>query len=241
MKFDLNLDCHIWIDDIALHLSDDKLTEKKIRELRASPKKAATPVEICNNIKLSLVHIQKKLGIAVFDTDDFESLRNIQTKINCFQEDIALLNQLPAEAAIQQLNIILLNFGAIMYEVGIHNTAAQTNQAMTYGVKSKRDSKSGADAVIAKNNQYREKTISIAKDFYQKPEHQAVKYSYVTKAIKQLIRENKKSSIPECVIKRQIFDYVPVKAKAGGRPCKEHMSELIVQEYIKNQYANLLT
>jgi hypothetical protein len=239
MTFDINLDCHIWTDSVAQHLHAGELTEEKIREIRTNAKKTATPVDICKNIELSLAHIKHKLGITLFNPDVFESLLSIQTKVEFFQQDIALLNQLPAEIAMQQLDIILINFGSLMYEVGIHNTTAQTNQAMSYGVKSKRDSKNGADAVIAKNNKYREQAITIARDFYQKSEHQAVKYSYVTKAIKQLIRENKKSSIPECVIKRQIFDHVPVKAKAGGRPSKEHISELIVQEYIKNQYASL--
>lgn len=239
MKFDISLDCHIWIDDVAKHLSNSELTEEKICAIRASLNNTATPSEICNNIELSLTHIRKKLGITHFNSNSFESLQSIQTKVNRFRDDITLINQLPADVAKQQLNILLLNFGALMYEIGIHNTAAQTNQAMKYGEKAKNDVTKGGIAVREKNNLFREVTIKIAQDFYKPSEHQTVKYAFVASAIKQLIRDHKKVSVSEGLIKKQIFEHVPAQAKAGGRPDKEALCKDIVQELILKKYSKL--
>ena len=45
MSFDINLDCQIWIDDIAKHLTNGELTVNKINELCSGQVKLATVLE----------------------------------------------------------------------------------------------------------------------------------------------------------------------------------------------------
>ncbi|WP_394130746.1 hypothetical protein [Shewanella maritima] len=239
MSFDINLDCQIWIDDIANHLTDGELSISKINELRALPQKDLTPEAICTHVKLSLEHIQTNLGMSISEAEELESLSSIQTKAEHFKQDIALVKaSLPSESH-QLLDKILLGFGVLNYEIGIHNTAAQTEQAMSRGVKSKKDTTKGGLTVRDKNNQFSEVTIKIAQDFYQLPEHQAVKYGHVAKAVKQLIRVRKKHSVSEGLIKRQIREHVPKQAKAGGRSKHGSISEEEVLKFITSTTSNL--
>ncbi|WP_028763037.1 hypothetical protein [Shewanella colwelliana] len=239
MGFDINLDCQIWIDDIANHLTDGELTISKINELRALQQKDLTPESICDHAGLSLEYIESKLGVNISETEELESLASIQSKVDSFQQELKLFKASLPTTDHQQLDKLLLKFGSLNYEIGIHNTAAQTNHAMTYGEKAKMDVTKGGVAVSEKNNQYREIAIKIAQDFFQQPEHQTVKYAFVARAIKQLIRDHKKVSVSEGLIKKQIFEYVPAQAKAGGRPDKEVPCKDIVQELILRKYSKL--
>ncbi|MGS0679992.1 hypothetical protein ACVBIL_02405 [Shewanella sp. 125m-7] len=239
MSFDINLDCQIWIDDIANHLTDGELTISMINELRARPQAPLTPEAVCNHTKLSLEHIQTNLGMSISEAEELESLSSIQAKAGRFSRELTQMKaSLPADSH-QQLDNLLMTFGVLNYEIGIHNTAAQTEQAMSRGVKSKKDTTKGANAVKAKNNQFCEVTITIAQDFYQLPEHQSVKYGYVAKAIKHLIRMQKKHSVSEGLIKRQIHEHVPTQAKAGGRTNKVGPCEDTVQGFILTNYSKL--
>ncbi|MGS0675967.1 hypothetical protein [Shewanella sp. 0m-4] len=239
MSFDINLDCQIWIDDIANHLTDGELTISKINELRALPQKDLTPEAVCDHVKLSLEHIQTNLGMSISEAEELESLSSILAKAGRFSRELTQMKaSLPADSH-QQLDNLVMTFGVLNYEIGIHNTAAQTEQAMSRGVKSKKDTTKGANVVKAKNNKFCDVTVAIAQDFYQLPEHQTVKYAYVARAIKQLIRDRKNISVSEGLIKKQIFEHVPVLARAGGRPDKETPCKDIVHELILRDYSKL--
>jgi hypothetical protein len=179
MSFDINLDCHIWIDDVAKHLSNGNLTISKIDKIREQSQENLTPESICENVKIALKHIQTNLGLSFDDAEELESLASIQAKVERFQQDIALVKASLPQTSHPLLNEMVLNSVALMMEIGIHNTAAHTSQAMLYGEKSKSNVMKGGLAVSNKNNQFSDVTIQIVQDFYKLPEHQAVKYAIV--------------------------------------------------------------